>query len=274
MQILVTGRGSSGSWKVRGEQLGAAIGARVVPQCTDFDGADIVICVKRVLNPGLLKGKRWLYDIVDAWPQPSGNDWGKAQAVAWLRGELARLKPYAVVFATAVMHEDSGWDGPALVLPHHAWEAQGVCVIGSEVRSVGYQGGLNYLGNWRNVMGQECRRRGWKWVENPPSIAALDIVVAIREQQGYAARNWKSNIKAANAQGCGTPLIANREAGYLETASGGEYWADTHLEMRTALDALTPQRARVIASSKMRAAAPRLSDIAARYKNWLMEIAC
>ena len=118
-------------------------------------------------------------------------------------------------------------------------------------------------------MQAECRRRGWEWVENPPTIAALDIVVAVREQQGYAARAWKSNCKLANAQGCGVPFIGAREAGYLETASGGELWADTPREMVEALDALTPQLARVQAASRMIDAAPRLVDIARRYREWL-----
>ena len=32
MKILITGRGTSGSWKIRGEQLGQAIGATVAEQ--------------------------------------------------------------------------------------------------------------------------------------------------------------------------------------------------------------------------------------------------
>ena len=38
MKILMTGTGNSGSWRIRGEQLGAAIGADVIPRATEVNG--------------------------------------------------------------------------------------------------------------------------------------------------------------------------------------------------------------------------------------------
>ena len=47
MKVLVTGRGGAGSWIVRGEQLGAQIGATVRPLAETADGFDLTIVVKR-----------------------------------------------------------------------------------------------------------------------------------------------------------------------------------------------------------------------------------
>lgn len=274
MKVLFTGRGTSGSWKIRGEQLGRAVGGEVIPQALDVAAFDAVVLVKRgapdLIDRVRRAGLPLIWDIVDCWPQPAGNTWDKATCMQWLRQQVALLKPVALVAATQAMAADCAEFGiPVLALPHHAWEGQGAAVIGSKVRRIGYQGGSAYLGNWRDFLQEECRRRCWEWMENPPSVAALDIVVAVREAQGYAARHWKSNVKLANAQGCGTPFIGNRESGYTETACGLERWADRFDEMVVALDSLEPQAARVEASSAMVAAAPRLKDVAATYRTWL-----
>ena len=48
-RILITGTGTSGSWKIRGEQLGAAIGAEIMPRAAlaNCRRADVVVLVKR-----------------------------------------------------------------------------------------------------------------------------------------------------------------------------------------------------------------------------------
>lgn len=274
MNVLITGKGTGGSFAIRGEQLGRAIGATVQPNALDVAAFDLVVLVKRA-PPGLVERVRaarvpLVFDIVDAWPQPVGNTWDRQACMQWLRQQVQQMRPAAIVAATRAMAADCAEFGlPVLALPHHAWEGQGTCVIGSKVRRVGYQGGLGYLGNWGDFMRAECERRCWEWVVNPPSVAALDIVVALREAGGYAPRNWKSNVKLANAQGCGVPFIGNREAGYIETASGFEQWAETPSEMMEALDALVGQDARMAAAEGMTVAAPRLKDIAQTYRTWL-----
>lgn len=277
MNILITGRGTSGSFQIRGIQLGAAIGATVQANALDVAAFDLVVLVKRA-GPGLVErvhsaGVPLVWDVVDSWPQPAGNTWDRNACMQWLRQQVQQLRPAAIVAATRAMAADCAEFGvPVLALPHHAWEGQGSCIIGREVRRVGYQGGLKYLGSWGDFMRSECKRRSWEWVESPPSVAALDIVVALREACGYGPRNWKSNVKLANAQGCGTPFIGNREAGYAETASGAERWAETYLEMTRALDELTSQGARVAAAAAMTAAAPRLKNMAQMYRSWLEEL--
>jgi hypothetical protein len=272
MVILVTGRSASGSWKIRGEQLGAAIGAHVNPKPNGMKGYDLVIVVKRpradVVSRIHARGAPLIWDIVDAWPQPEGNDWTKEKCLEWLRKEVHALKPAALVAATEAMAADCAEFGlPVLALPHHARPGTKVTPIHDEVGVVGYEGGMNYIAQWWHAIMRECTLRNWIFMAN--HLSSADIVLALRDQTGYAPRHWKSNVKLANAQYSGTPVICAREQGYLETASGAERWADTPQELAEALDSLTPREARVDAQTRLIACAPTINQIAERYSSWL-----
>ena len=95
------------------------------------------------------------------------------------------------------------------------------------------------------------------------------MLVALREKTGYAPTNWKSNVKLANAQAAGIPIICAPEAGYIETASGAEWFCETRDQVRSALDALEPMTTRAAISSHMVTAEPRLSEVAKTYRAWL-----
>jgi len=140
------------------------------------------------------------------------------------------------------------------------------------IRAVGYEGGEQYLGRWRDVLEDECKIRGWHFVINPSSLAFLDIVVAVRAQDGYAPKTWKSNVKLANAQGTGTPCILNRERGYLEKLNGSGFWADNRTELSVMLEALRPHCVRAKFSHELLTQAPLLPDVAARYRAWLEQL--
>lgn len=279
MKILVTGNGRSGSWQIRGAQLGAAIGADVQAGAQMVNGYDLVVMIKRPLPHVLHRlheaGARIVWDVVDAWPQPEGNRWGKDQAMAWMAEELKKIKPYAVVAATKAMAEDLRQIGVqrVLALPHHARPDQLHNPIRDKIVRIGYEGAENYVAAWRKTIEFECRRRGWQFVVNPQHLAEVDVVVAVRDQQGYPARMWKSNVKLANAQATATPIIACQEAGYLETASGGELWADTDEQFRLCLLKLTSQSDRRRIAVKLTAADYSLPTVAGMYKQWLEGIA-
>lgn len=88
MRLLVTGKGgATGSWQIRGEQLGHAIGAEVVPFAslgsTSIGRGVLPIVVKRSPAQVLkqIGDRPWVYDVVDAWPQPAGNGWGRDAAI-------------------------------------------------------------------------------------------------------------------------------------------------------------------------------------------------
>ena len=273
MHVLITGRGTSGSWQIRGNQLGCAIGADVRPLALDVAPYDLAVLVKRpdadLLERLRRAGTPIVWDLVDAWPQPAGNDWDEKRCRSWLEETVARIRPAGIVAATEQMARDcERFRVPVLWLPHHARPGLRMNPI-RPVKVVGYEGGEQYLGRWRADLEAECARRGWTFVVNPQEVAELDIVVALRDCAGYAPRHWKSNVKLANAQGSGTPVICNREAGYLEMRCGAEQWADTPEELAEALDALTCSQTRLAAARRLKDAAPSLESIATRYLEWL-----
>lgn len=274
MNVFVTGRGTSGSWIIRGEQLGAAIGANVQKNATSFNGAEAIIVVKRVrpeyLEPLLSSRAPIVWDIVDAWPQPVGNEWSRPTCLEWLRTEIKVLRPAALVVSTQRMLEDcEEFKLPTLVLPHHGRPGQDFNPIRPEVRHVGYEGGEHYLGEWRAIVAKECAAHGWKFWINPPKLSDVDILVALRESNGYAAKNWKSNVKLANAQGSGTPCVLNRERAYVETAKLGVAWADDPVELKFAFRVLSDYQMRKATAERLLASRPSLQDLAETYSEWL-----
>lgn len=274
--ILVTGSGSSGSWQIRGVQLGAAIGATVLAKAVDIDPFDAAIVVKRppldLVSRIHRAGVPLIWDVVDAWPQPAGNDWCRSACMDWMRDQMAAIRPAAVVAATKAMAKDLWEFGvPVLALPHHARPGQRRNPI-RQAAVVGYEGAENYIRAWRPVIEAACRIRGLQFVINPPDLDQVDIVLALRDSTGYAPRNWKSNVKLANAQGTGTPIIACTESGYLETSCGAEVWADTPAEFQLALDDLRDTAHRRALSVTLAAAAPRIDAVAATYLAWLRDL--
>lgn len=281
MRVLITGKGTSGSWQIRGVQLGAAIGATVAPMASveQIKAADVVVLVKR-MPPELLarvaqSGKPVVYDMVDSWPQPDGNLWNRAQLIGWAQSQLKFIRPHALVTATQRMRSDLGFAGPSLALPHHARLGAQINPIREQVHAVGYEGDPRYLGAWAAVLESECAARGWRFVVNPQQLAELDIVVALREGiwTGYAPRHWKSNVKLANAQATGTPCILSPECGYEETATGAEYWANSRSDLRTALDWLAPHANRLEVSKRLLRGRVGVEAIAADYRGWLEGLA-
>lgn len=278
MRITITGRGTSGSWQIRGVQLGEALGAKVERNATKFVDADMVIVVKRVrpeyLQPLLAARLPIVWDVVDAWPQPVGNEWTRISCLNWLRTEIKVLHPAALVVSTHRMKDDCAEFGlPVLVLPHHAKPGQALNPIRACVSKVGYEGAEHYLGVWRARVAHECEALHYTFVINPPRLSDVDIVLGLRDCPGYAPRNWKSNVKLANAQGSGTPCIMSREQGYLETASnGGVAWADDETELKLSFRVLADYRMRRAASEKLLESQPKLEVVAGRYREWLQQI--
>jgi hypothetical protein len=257
MNLLFTGRGgAAGSWEVRGRQVGVACGAKVKPLATlsDVQAADVTVVVKRVPDALLqsLRGRPWVYDIVDAYPQPESARWSQDEAIEWVSRHIARLNPTAVIWPNQRMRGDCDDGRPGLVLKHHHRPNILRNPIRKHVQAIGYEGEANYLDGWMPVIARECKRRGWKFVTNPAHLSDLDIVLAVRGGQwdGYATRNWKSAVKLANAHGSGTPFVGQRECGYLETASGAEYWADSPADLGACFDWLTDQSARELVSDR------------------------
>jgi hypothetical protein len=274
VKVLVTGNGTGGSWSIRGCQLGEAIGATVRAKAIDIGPFDLAVVVKRA-KPDLMARIHQaqvplIYDVVDAWPQPEGNRWDRATCVSWLTDQVRRMRPAGIVAATQAMADDCKQFGvPVLALPHHVRPGIKRNPIRETVQTVGYEGGLDYIAQWRHAIEAECSRRGWRFVVNPENLADLDIVLALRDSDGYAPRTYKSNVKLANAQGSGTPFIGSPEAGYMEQSVGVERFVETAEALRLAFNALTPQAERRRVSGWMLSVAPTLEQVAAKYAEWL-----
>lgn len=275
MRVLVTGKGGlAGSWRIRGEQIGQAIGAAVRPMATDFSGADLIVLVKRTPPPILRalqrSGKPWVYDIVDGWPQLPGVSWGQERALTWLRAHLKELKPSAVVFGTERMRADSGFRGPSIVVPHHSWAKylRYDPAIRDDVRTVGYEGVPGYLGRWLPVIERECKARGWDFLING-DMRQADIGIALRDGGGYPAAHWKPGTKLSNLHALGIPALCTVEAGYQSVASGTEFWIEQESDITSAFDVLTERETRRRISECMRKAAIPVQKVASEYLKWL-----
>lgn len=274
MKLLVTGRGTSGSWQIRGKQLGEAIGAHIAPRASNFRGYSPIIVVKR-LNDELLgalrqQKRKWIWDMVDCWPQSQFiPGMARGDAIHWLQQEIQDKRPDAIVFSTHRMLIDSHWAGPALVLPHHAWPKYTRSItVHPDIRFVGYEGSERYLGKWMMLLEEECTHRGWQFHMNQ-GLEGCDIGIALRDPLDYASQNWKSNCKLANMQVLGLPAICSPENGYLETSSQHEVFISNTEDLSGVFDLLTPQETRIKISEAMKMAAPHLDDIAKTYLEWL-----
>lgn len=279
MKILVTGRGGkSGSWEIRGRQLGTAIGASVVERASlrEMQAADIIVVVKRatedIVERVRASGRPWVYDMVDGWPQPAGNDWDELDALSWLQGTMSSLKPTAVVFPTTQMQRDSGFCGKSIVLPHHAWPKYSKLPVKQKVSRIGYEGGEHYLGKWHKMVDAECRRRGWEFVVNG-DMSSCQIGVALRDVNGYPAGAWKANTKLANLQALGIPAVISDESSYSEFGSSAQIVVKTKDDLSCAFDALESFGSRERIGVVAQKAAPRLHDVAKAYREWLCEVA-
>lgn len=265
MQILFTGKGTSGSWKIRGEQLGHVIGnVQVKADLQACKRADVIVVVKRINAPfinNVLKSKTpWIWDLVDFYPQPICSTWNLEMATHWLRGQIEVAKPHGIIWPNARMKKDA--DLPGEVIYHHARQAP-INPIRRQVKTVGYDGCAAYLGRWRSVIETLCAERRWQFKIGIP-LDQMDIVVALRDGQynGYVQSNWKSNVKLANAHGTGTPFIGGPEPGYLETATGEERFITSAKGLEIAFDDLSSYETRKRISGTFLGGAIKLDSVA------------
>lgn len=276
MRILVTGRGGAASWTIRGEQIGAALGATVKPNASRADvvAHDVVLVVKRIPDTLLhvlhTAGVPWVYDMVDAYPQRQGALWNLREATSWVDALLRHLKPHAVIWPNQTMSNDCGFIASEIgadqaVIYHHHRPHIEQNPIREKIQTIGYEGSLRYIEKLLPWIERECGFRGWRFVQDAPRLADLDLVLALRGGiwDSVMCRRWKSNVKLANAQGSGTPFIGAPEYGYIETEAGGEKWASSRAEIAAAFDALVPYAVRYSIAQNFRRCARPIEKAAA-----------
>lgn len=286
-------RRQPGSWVVRGRQVAAALGATAVDDAPDdaVSLASAVVAVKRPLD-GLSavcarEGVPLVYDVVDAWPQPHGNQWSEGAARRWLRQEVLEVRPQVVVAATTAMQrhlqEDLPRDIRVVCIPHHARPNQQVNPVREEVRRIGYEGCEKYIEEWLPAIYSYCRPRNIEFVVNPEHLADLDIVLAVRggRWRGWATDNWKSGVKLSCAQGSGTPIVLMPECGARDVSTHArlpgleeaEMWVSCQEELAVALEKLAPHGERLWRSGLLSRAAVTIDDVAVMWRTLLADLA-
>jgi hypothetical protein len=248
-----------GAWQIRGVQLGAALGARVVhaPSEADWRWADLVVLVKRAGAMYAAQAHRFgvpiVWDALDFWRQPGDNHLSEADARRLLAQQIETIRPALTIGSTRAMTAAA----EGVYLPHHGWPGLTPTPARDEVQVVAYQGGEVFLGRWRQVLEAACQRRGWRFVVNPTDLRDADILVAFRDGQwdGWMCQEWKSGVKIVNAIAAGRPIItqasaAAREVGYLGTSilHGDridvwfDLWAGAETRAAVVMDAIEQSR--------------------------------
>lgn len=274
MNILMVGQGQ-GSFAVRGQQLGRSLGARVVtaPSRDDVQWADLVVLIKRAgrawasLVHGV--GKPIVWDALDFWAQPEQNAFSESESRALLQRELAVIRPTLMMGATEAMAAAGG----GVYLPHHAWPGLTPVPARTRVTTVGYQGTRKYLGRWWRIVTDECERRGWVFVVNPPDLRTCDLIVAFRDGRwdGWMCDEWKSGVKIVNAIAAGRPILAQPSAAMRDLQPLGSI-VQTPEELSQAFEAWTPQDARHQAVTSRAYEQYTQDAITARYRAVLQRV--
>lgn len=274
MNVLIVG-GGKGSWTVRGEQLGVALGARVTshPTADDWRWADRVVLVKNhgaVFAPEVhRRGVPLVWDALDFWRQPLENASDETRARTLLQHHVRVIKPALVIGATQAMA--TACDG--VYVPHHSWVGLAPSPARTHVQVVAYEGNALYLGQWQSILTTLCHSRGWSFVINPPTLADVDIVVALRDGiwDGWICRQWKSGVKLVNAMAAGRPVITQESAAFRELAPVG-CTIDSREELARALDRFADVRERATAVDHPGARSLTVDQVAARYRRVLQEV--
>lgn len=212
MNVLIIGSGK-GSFEMRGQQLGAALGARVTsaPSDDDLRWASVVVLIKKTAvqwAPLVHRfGKPLIWDALDCWQQPGQNGFTRDEALALMAQQHAFIQPTLTIAATQAMAADIG----GVYLPHHHRLGLRPAPIREAVQVVAYEGCERYLGAWRLALEQICAVRGWQFVINPADLTQADLIVAFRDGpwDGWMCRQWKSGVKYVNALAAGRPILGH-----------------------------------------------------------------
>lgn len=222
VNVCFTSRSSAGAWQIRGVQIASMRSnwtALNKPSDEDLEKADVVCLVKRpdprVIERARRMGKALVFDIVNSWAQP--EDGMKYTDTVKAREFFSKvwkgIDADGYIFPTRRMQESlGGLVRDKITIYHHFRPRIEKNAIRERVTVIGYEGG-DYLGEWRPRIEQACARRGIEFVANPQRLADLDIVILARggEHGSFLARQFKSNVKLANAIGSGTPALVHYE---------------------------------------------------------------
>lgn len=277
MNILMVGADTKGAWKMRGVQLGGAIGARVTvsPEPYDWDWADLVVLVKRAAIRWQAEARRVkvpvVWDVLDFWAQPEDNDKPREVLIEQVRMIQQAAGVRLLIGATKAMASDIG----GVYLPHHCRVGLQPAPIREKAAVVAYEGQRKYLGRWAKALEQSCAELGLRFVVNPTDIREADVLVSFRDGQwdGWACRQWKSGIKHVNAIVAGRPMVSQSSAARDELRPFGKV-VDTPEDLTEALNmaAVREFRAEVYEYGQKAAGAYQLYPWSLAYGDILEEV--
>ena len=288
LRVLFTSKSSAGAWQIRGEQIAATRSNWVAanrPTPAEIAACDLLCVVKKpdgqVLEQARRIGKPIVYDVVDSWAQPEDGVTHTNLAMAReLFGRAWRaLGADGYIFPTLRMQLDlGGLVHHGITIYHHYWPQLQRNPMRDEVRVVGYEG-ADYLGEWQPVIEAACASRGVRFVTNPQDYTELDAVVIARggAHGNFLARNYKSNVKLANAYGSGTPALVHADEMSAHDTDTGDvlFFTSQPGSFDRQLDRLlaSPQLRRDIHRNFL-AAAPRfhIGTIAAQFEGFFLSV--
>lgn len=277
MKWLFVGVGS-GSWQMRGVQLGAALGARVTSDPTpgDWAWADVVVLVKRAAIKWQQQARRVavpvVWDVLDFWDQPGQN----AVSCADLAARIHEIEKAAgvdlLIGATQRMAADIG----GVYLPHHCRIGLAPSPIRKKASVVAYDGTKKYLGSWAKALAGACDMLGLTFVINPTDLGPVDVFVSFRDGRwdGDVCRQWKSGVKYVNAIAAGRPVLTQPSAAFSELPCNGVTAAHQD-DLVGALNRLTWEEERQTAYEASLVYAPSFTvdAVAAQYRQILERVA-
>ena len=242
---------SAGSWEIRGRQIAGMRSnwtAINKPSENIIEESDIVCVIKKpnfkILEIARKKNKPIVYDIVDSWQQPDDDvvHINKDQAINLFSEKWDEINADGYIFPTKNMENILGHLVKTKVtIYHHYWPQIKINPIRKVVKKVGYEG-VGFLGEWQQKFEYLCKKKGLEFVINPDEFTDMDIVVLARGgvYASYLARNFKSNVKLANAMGSGTPaLIHYSEMSAHDTDNGDSlFFTDDPKSLERQIDRL------------------------------------
>lgn len=264
---------------MRGLQLGAALGARVTsaPTDTDWHWAERVVLVKHAWQRWAARARALripiVWDALDFWKQPDENSLTSTTAVDRLHRLIDAMQPTLMIGATEAMAAVAG----GICLPHHGRIGLEPTPAREQIRVIGYDGNPIYLAQWAPALASICAARGWTFAINPPNLADVDVLVALRGGMwdGWMCREWKSGVKLVNAICAGRPILTQDTAAWREIHPAGTV-IQTVSELPAAIEEWTPfdRRQTVVTHSRLHTRAPyfTVEAMAARYQDILARV--
>lgn len=279
MKISFVGYPGAGTWQIRAKQIASHINARLDPDLTKPNECDAVILVKRPLENLLRRIRKFnkpiIWDMQDSWfqkkEQGDMSNYDKPKIMNWLKDYLDTVNPIHVIATSTSMKNDLESLGYKSTIINHFYRPNIIVnPIREQLNIVGIEGTRMQYGTWPSKLKIICKKMDYTFIENfepnKDKLHLFDVVITMREHTGYAALNWKSNVKLANAHGSGTPGIFGEEQSYKDTASGFELWASTEEKIIESLKNLEPYDVRKNISENFLKSKISIEQIAEDYR--------